>query len=163
MRVSALIGALTAVVLAGCAPVTSPDSKGQTAAFKNETAKAFVAGYSPVEVVVSRNNTDLTTPTACKIDSAKYKAQFTAPATVNLPAYSAGAVPAKLICELDGKQYASTFNPINLSKRSRNQSSIGVGILLCPICGLAMAASNSANGNERENDIYGFAELKLEL
>lgn len=161
---SKIISALSCVaLLASCASVEGPDSNGVEIAFKNETGKQFVAGLQPTKVELKRGEEDRKLPAQCSLDSANYSATFTAPAVVNIPAYSQNAVAATLTCERDGETYSETFQPENLSRKSRNSSAAAVGILLCPICGIGMAIGNSSNNNKREGDIFGFSEMILEI
>ncbi|MFY0618916.1 hypothetical protein [Shimia sp.] len=150
---------LLALALSACATVKGPSDKGITASFKNEPSTSFVAGYQPVNVRVSQEGKGL--EATCTIDSAKYSTEpFKTPATVNLPAYSQGAANVTLSCTYDGETMAKAFAPENLSKKARAGSAIGVAIL-CPICGVGVAAANS--GRNKENDIYGFTKLEIEL
>lgn len=158
-----VIGVVVAALLAACAPVATPDAPGQGVVFKSDASRSFVAGYAPVDVAITKNNTAVTTPVTCQIDSSKYATSVSAPATVSLPAYTQGAVPVRVVCTYEEKTYAATFEPVNLSKRARTESSIAVGVLLCPICGIAIAASNASNENERVNDLYGFEKFELKL
>ncbi len=149
---------LSLVAVAACAPVKGADEKGVTATFANENATAFVAGYQPVEVKVTKNGDSV--PANCEIRSSKYAAKFAAPATVNLPAYSKGAVNATLSCTTEEETKAVTYKPENLSKKARTGSAVGVAVL-CPICGLGVAAANASKS--KENEIFGFTKMELKL
>lgn len=149
---------LSLVAIAACSPVKGVDDKGVTATFANENAQAFVAGYQPVEVKVSKNGNSV--PANCEITSSKYSAKFAAPATVNLPAYSKGAVDATLSCTAEDVTKAVRYKPENLSKKARTGSAVGVAIL-CPICGLGVAAANASKS--KENEIFGFTKMELKL
>ena len=163
---SRILAALSlGVVLSACAAVEGPEKNGVSIAFKNDGAKAFVAGFQPVEVKIEQS-VDKDVEGQCRLDSSKYSASFTAPATVNIPAYSQGAVNATLSCEVDGQTHAATFKPVNLSKRARNNSSLAVGILVCPICGLGMAVGDAIASEEtgvKDGDIYGFIKMDLKI
>lgn len=150
--------ALPLVAVAACSPVKGPDEKGVTATFANENAQAFVAGYQPVEVSVTKNGNSV--PASCEITSPKYSAKFAAPATVNIPAYSKGAVNATLSCTAEDVTKAATFKPVNLSKKARTGSAVGVAVL-CPICGLGVAAANASKS--KDNEIFGFTKMELKL
>ena len=149
---------LSLVAVAACAPVKGADEKGVTATFAGENAQAFVAGYQPVEVKVTKSGDSV--PANCEITSSKYSAKFAAPATVNLPAYSKGAVNATLSCTTEDLTKAATFKPVNLSKKARTGSAVGVAVL-CPICGLGVAAANASKS--KENEIFGFNKMELKL
>ena len=144
--------------IAACAPVQGPDEKAVTSTFANQEAMAFVAGYQPVEVKVTKNGRSV--PASCEIKSPKYTASIDAPGTVNLPAYSKGAVNATLSCTSEDVTKAAVFKPENLSKKARTGSAVGVAIL-CPICGLGVAAANASKS--KENEIYGFTKMELKL
>lgn len=146
-------------MLSACAPVKGPEENGVSVAFKNDGAKEFVAGFQPVKVTIEQG-TDKEIAGQCKLHSSKYSASFAAPATVNVPAYSQGAVNATLSCDVEGEMHQVAFKPVNLSKRARNNSSLAVGLLLCPICGIGMAAGGAG---EKTGDIFGFFEMKLKL
>ena len=151
---------ISLVAVAACAPVKGADEKGVTATFTSESAKAFVAGFQPVEVTVSKNGKSI--PASCEITSPKYAASFAAPATVNIPAYSRSAVDAKLTCTSEDVTKAAIFKPVNLSKKARTGSAVGVAIL-CPICGLGVAAANASKANKKESDIFGFIKMELKI
>ncbi|MFD1160213.1 hypothetical protein [Roseovarius aestuarii] len=163
MRSFVIAGVVGSLVLAACAPVSGPEADGVGVAFKGEAGKAFVAGLQPVPVSLKKQGEDEKLAADCVLDSSKYTATFKAPATVNVPAYSEGAVAAKLSCTYEDQTYSKNFAPVNLSKRSRNQSATAVGVLLCPICGIGMAAGNSRNKNQRDGDIYGFLKMDIEI
>ena len=87
---------LAILALGACAPVAGPAANGVNATLKGESAQAFVAGYQPVKVTVTKDERSI--PASCNITSTKYSANFTAPATVNIPAYVKNAVDATLTC-----------------------------------------------------------------
>ena len=149
---------LALFALSACAPVAGPDADGVNATFANENAQSFVAGFQPVKVSVTKD--DRSIPASCRITSTKYSAAFTAPATVNIPAYSKGAVDATLTCNSEEGEKAAKFKPVNLSKKARTGSAVGVAVL-CPICGLGVAAANA--GKAKDNEIYGFTRMELKL
>lgn len=150
---------LAAVALSACAPVSGPAANGVNATMKNESAQVFLAGYQPVQVAVMKN--DRSIPASCTITSTKYSAAFTAPATVNIPAYiNRSAVDATLTCNSEEGTKAVKYKPQNLSQKARTGSAVGVAVL-CPICGAGVAVANSARS--KENDIYGFTKMELEL
>ena len=151
---------VSTVALIGCAPVKGIDEKGITAVFTNESAKSFVAGFQPAEVSVTRDGSDLMA--SCELTSSKYAAKFTTPAIVNIPAYSQGAVNAVLTCTDEGETKSATFAPLNLSKKARTDSAVGVA-LLCPICGIGYAAANAPQSGQKSDDIYGFNKIELEF
>lgn len=155
---AAVVLSLTALV--ACSPVQGVDKDGVTATFANESAQAFVAGMQPAKVTVTQNGNSV--PANCEITSTKYSAKFTSPETVNLPAYNKNAVSATLSCDYDGVSKSATFKPINLSKKARTGSAVGVAIL-CPICGIGVAAANASKTKKGENDIYGFDKMELKL
>lgn len=153
-------GALALAVLAACEPVKGPDADGITASFANESAKSFVAGYQPAKVTVTQNGKAV--DANCKVTSSKYStASFATPATVNLPAYSQGAVNATLTCTTEAETKSVAFKPKNLSQAARTGTTVGV-FILCPVCGLGVAAANAAQG-EKSSDVFGFTELKMEF
>lgn len=96
----------------------------------------------------------------CKVQSDGYSAKFQTPAIVNMPSFGTSTKPAKLTCEYDGKSYSQTYEPSNLSADSRTGNALAVGIILCPICGVGMAAANSS---PKSGDAYGFSVLKLKV
>lgn len=144
-------------LISGCAAVKEPDKKANTASFKGENGQAFVAGFQPanVSLIIGGKKVDAD----CTIDSTKFVAMVHAPGKVNLPAYSHGAVNALLTCEYEGTKHSGTFEPINLSKQARSESSVAIGILLCPICGVGMAVGNK----KKSGDIFGFSKMELKV
>ena len=147
------------MLITACAPVKGPAEDGVSAGFKDKASQNFVAGMQPSNVKVTRGEKRL--PAACKVTFSKYEtASFQAPAKVNLHAYSKDAVNATLTCSFEDETKSVTFESKNLSVAARTGSAIGV-ILLCPICGLGVAAANA--GTDKQNDIYGFTDLKLEF
>lgn len=149
---------LAILALTACTPVAGPDADGVSATFKDESAQAFVAGFQPVKVTVTKD--DKSIPANCQITSTKYSASFAAPATVNIPAYVQEPVEATLTCETEEGTKAARFKPVNLSKKARTGSAVGVAVL-CPICGVGVAAANA--GKSKENEIYGFTKMELEI
>lgn len=142
-----------------CTPVKGPADGAVSARYLNENSQNFVAGLNPANVKVVQG--DRSQEAVCKITSSKYETpSFQAPAKVNLPAYSQGAVNATLTCTIGEETKAVAFEPKNLSADARAGSAIGTA-LLCPICGLGVAAANAASN--KDSDIYGFTELKLEI
>ena len=158
VRVTSLFVAAI-IAVAGCAPVSGPQSGAAQADFKSESAKAFVAGFQPAKVSVREKNSEDDIPANCRIESAKFQVAFLAPGKVNLPAYSDGAVPITMTCTVESETYQMQMNPVNLSKRARTNSAVGVG-LLCPVCGLGVAAGSAG---EKAGDIYGFHKIELEI
>lgn len=157
---SMVVVVLALAGLAACEPVKGPDADGITASFASESAKAFVAGYQPVKVSVTRNDDEV--EANCKVTSSKYSTEsFAVPATVNLPAYSEGAVNVTLTCATEEGTNSVAFKPKNLSQEARNASAVGV-FLLCPVCGVGVAAANAAQ-SDKPNDVYGFTILKMKL
>ena len=153
------IGLACALAISACAPVKGPTDKGITASFKNEASKSFVAGYQPAATYVSDG--DKRIDAICSVESDKFKTEpFETPTKVNLPAYSNGAVNVTLTCSYGEETVSKTFAPENLSAKARTGSAVGVAIL-CPICGVGVAAANS--GRSKENDIYGFNKLEIKL
>ena len=97
-----------------------------TAVFAQGTGVAFGTirqdTNQPVEVTVTKSGDSV--PANCEIKSSKYTAKFSAPATVNIPAYSKGAVNATLSCTTEDVTKAATFKPVNLSKKARTGSAV---------------------------------------
>lgn len=161
---------ICSILLANCTPVSGPKDDATTVTFKSNKATEFVAGYQPVVVKITMKDSQDGLVADCKLDSSKYSASFTSPAKLNIPGYSKGAVNVELTCDYEGKKYAKTFAPVNLSQRARNNSAVAVGVLLCPICGVGMAVGNAAKKkkvdtqkNETAGEIYGFTKLVLQI
>ena len=159
MKIRLIALMLAGLVVVGCSPVSSPQSGSPIARFKSESAKAFVAGFQPADVYLRKDGSNAKLSAQCTINSSKYNVSFQSPGKVNLPAYSEGAVNITLSCTHEGETYSKVFEPVNLSRRARSNSAIGVAIL-CPICGIGMAAGNPG---EKVGDIFGFFELGLEI
>jgi hypothetical protein len=162
--------AIGLLFLTNCSPVSGAKDGATKVAFKSEEATGFVAGYQPVDIEVTKKNSEKSLLASCKLDSSKYSASFTTPAKVNIPGYSRGAVNVNVTCNYEGEEYSKSFAPVNLSKRARSNSAVAVGVLLCPICGVGMAVGNAAKkkkvdtkDNQTIGDIYGFTKLKLEI
>jgi hypothetical protein len=151
---------LSCVAITACAPTKGADEKGTTVVFANEGAKAFVAGYQPVQITVRNNGRNIRAN--CELKSSKFSANFTAPKVLNIPAYSQGAVNATLTCATADVTNSATFAPSNLSKKARASSAVGTA-LLCPICGIGVAIANSSKTKNAKNDIFGFDVMELEL
>lgn len=151
---------ISTIALIGCSPVQGIDSNGVTTTFASESAKSFVAGFQPADVTVTRNGEDVAA--ACDLTYSNYSANFEAPATVNIPAYSQGAVNVVLTCISDGETKSATYAPQNLSQKARTDSAVGVA-LLCPICGVGYAAANAGQNGQKDDDIYGFRKIELKF
>ncbi|MEM8554316.1 MAG: hypothetical protein AAGF71_05750 [Pseudomonadota bacterium] len=159
MKYRGLVGIVSLVgLVAGCSTVKGPSSQGVTAEFASPEASAFVAGFQPSKINVTKDG--VTIPASCSIASEKFSVAFQAPNTVNLPAYSQGSVPVTLTCTYGEASQSMGVAPINLSKRARTNSAVGVA-LLCPICGIGVAAANA--GSNKTNDIFGFADMDMEF
>lgn len=150
-------------LLLGCSSTSNPDPKGTNVEFTGNQGKEFVASLNPTKVSLQRKGEKKKLAANCELTSSKYTASFTTPATVNIPAYSQGAVNATLTCNYNGETYSQIYAPTNLSRKSRNNSAAAVGILLCPICGIGMALGNASKKADRTGDVFGFTELKLEI
>ncbi|WP_412553230.1 hypothetical protein [Shimia sp. MIT1388] len=77
---------------------------------------------------------------------------------MNLPAYSKGAQNVTLSCTYEEQKKAVTVSPENLSAKACAGSAIGVA-LLCPICGVGVAAAGAAKN--KDSYISGFVQLDL--
>ncbi|MFN3208798.1 MAG: hypothetical protein ACE369_07315 [Roseovarius sp.] len=94
----------------------------------------------------------------CELQAEGYAAAFEAPATVNMPSFGRDTGPVKLTCTRNGKSYSQTYKRVNLSQGGRTGTALAVGILLCPICGTAVAVGNSG---DKVGDVYGFDSMEL--
>ncbi|MEO1137983.1 MAG: hypothetical protein AAFW87_00870 [Pseudomonadota bacterium] len=96
----------------------------------------------------------------CKIASKGYAAEFRTPTTVNLPSFGRETPPITMTCAYNDKTFTETFKAENLSKSSRTGGAFAVGVLLCPVCGVAAGVAGSG---DKLGDAYGFAELEMSL
>ncbi|MEO0667074.1 MAG: hypothetical protein AAFZ99_04105 [Pseudomonadota bacterium] len=163
--------AIACVLMAGC---TVPTSEVSSVSFNGEEGKQFLAANVPVKVEITRitdvNNTAASYGNApkksidgqCTIREERYSVTMAVPGTVNLPAYSNGAKPLDVACTYAGGEIRQRIEPINLSRKARQNSNVGLA-LLCPICGLGSAVAGSAQGPNRGGDIFGFDAIELEL
>ena len=97
-------------------------------------------------------------PAECSIVSQGFSTRVTAPATVNMPSFGRDTPPATVTCQYNDETYSKTFKARNLSNGSRTGSSLVVGILLCPICGVAAGIAGSG---DKVGDAYGFDDLTI--
>ncbi len=96
----------------------------------------------------------------CTLDGNGYHAEFTAPAVVNMPSFGSSTQSVKVSCEYNGETITRKFKPINLSSSSRTGAAVAVGVLLCPICGAAVAVNN---GGAKQGDAYGFENIVVKM
>ena len=96
----------------------------------------------------------------CKLASNGYSASFETPAVVSMPSFGRTTSPAKLTCTYNDKAFNKTYKAANLSQSKRTGNALGVGVVLCPICGVVMAVGNSG---EKEGDAFGFEPMILEV
>jgi hypothetical protein len=152
-----LLGVVLSLSVAACTTVEGPSDKAISVSFKNQAGSSYLAGYNPVPVRAAVGQKSV--PAIYQITSANYESpSFQSPAKVNLPAYSSGAQKITLSCTYEEETKAITVSPENLSAKARAGSAIGVA-LLCPICGVGVAAAGAAKN--KDNDIYGFVQLDL--
>lgn len=125
-----------------------------------------VVGFRAASVTtVINGNADLrsgTEPSSvksdCRLTSRGYAASFRTPATVNLPSFGRDTPPVTLSCTYNDEDVTKSFKAENLSKSSRTGTALGVGVLLCPVCGVAAGIAGS---NDKVGDAYGFSALQL--
>lgn len=159
MKKITLSATVIALVAAACAPVDNKTDGGVSVSLIGKDATAYKVGDNQARVVTRRSDNENSIPADCKITSSKFEtASFRTPVKVNLPAYSQGAVPLTLTCTYNGETQTAEYQPDNLSAAARAGSAFGVA-LLCPICGLGVAAANV--GRERSNDIYGYQTILM--
>ncbi len=152
-----LIGVALSLSVAACSTVEGPSDKAISVSFKNQAGSSYLAGYNPVPVRAAVGKKSV--PAICQITSANFESpSFKSPAKVNLPAYSKGAQNVTLSCTYEEETKTVTVAPENLSAKARAGSAIGVA-LLCPICGVGVAAAGAAKN--KDSDIYGFVQLDL--
>lgn len=75
-----------------------------------------------------------------------------------MPSFGRETGPAKLTCTYNDETRSETYKPVNLSQGSRRGAALAVGVILCPICGTAMAVGNSG---DKLGDAYGFDEMEM--
>lgn len=156
MALSAGVAALT---LAACSPVNNRQSGAVPFSYLTLEATAFVAGENQAQVTVRNAENENSIKATCRVKSKKFETEsFQAPVKVSLPAYSQGAVPVTMTCTYGDQSQTVRYQPKNLSASARAGSAVGVA-LLCPICGLGVAAVNV--GRDKSNDIYGFDTLEM--
>lgn len=152
-----LLGVALSLSVAACTTVEGPSDKAISVSFKNQAGSSYLAGYNPVPVRAAVGKKSV--PAICQITSANFESpSFKSPAKVNLPAYSSGAQKVTLSCTYEEETKSVTVSPENLSAKARAGSAIGVA-LLCPICGVGVAAAGAAKN--KDSDIYGFIQLDL--
>ncbi|WP_299376312.1 hypothetical protein [uncultured Tateyamaria sp.] len=162
---------LAAVVLAvGC---TEQTSTTQSVSFTDASGTQFLAANVPVRVSLNRsagdnaiyaeNGNDIESVDGqCTIREKRYTVTVAVPGTVSLPAYLQGAQPIDVTCTYGDGKISQRFQPVNLSRKQRQNSNVGLTIL-CPICGLGSAVAGSAKGPNREGDVFGFDAIALDL
>lgn len=150
----------------------TPSGDAVNVTFTDKAKAKAVLGFSAASVYVgpskisgggsgsSSQGNSKTVKAECKIIGDGYSAEFTSPAIVNMPSMGRETPPVDLICTYSDKEYKKTFEAINLSKSSRDGAALVVGVILCPICGVATAI---ANGGAKDGDAYGFDTMFLEI
>ncbi|MEM8775351.1 MAG: hypothetical protein AAGF53_09970 [Pseudomonadota bacterium] len=145
-----------------------PNTEAVSVEFNDKSAAEKIVGFRAVPVGLVDEGSDPFSSGSepenlaaeCSIVSQGYSARVTAPATVNMPSFGRDTPPATVSCEYQGKTYSETFKARNLSKGSRTGSSLAVGILLCPICGVAAGIAGSG---DKVGDAYGFEDLTVSV
>lgn len=96
----------------------------------------------------------------CRIKSKGYSVAFRTPERINLPSFGRETPPLDMTCKYKDKTFSEKMYPQNLSKNSRTSNSITVGILLCPVCGVAAGVAGSS---DKTTDAYGFDMIEMKL
>ncbi|MEO1137981.1 MAG: hypothetical protein AAFW87_00860 [Pseudomonadota bacterium] len=140
--------------------------------FNDRAIAQSVVGFRAINVWITKDDNqfqgsassssgaDPTVEAECTIKAKGYSAKFTSPAVVNMPSFGKETTSAKLNCNYAGTTISETLQPKNLSQGSRTGNAIAVGVLLCPVCGTAMAVGGAA---EKDGDVYGFEDKTLKL
>jgi len=151
---------IAALALSACSPVSNGQAGAVPFSYSTPDATAFVAGENQAQVTVRNAGNQNSIKATCQIKSEKFETEpFLAPTKVTLPAYIQGsAVPVTMTCTYGDESKTEPYAPKNLSSSARAGSAIGVA-LLCPICGLGVAAANA--GRDKSNDIFGFDKLEM--
>lgn len=147
----------------GCATTSDtllvPKTEAGSVIFTTKSAADGILGYEAVEVTVKQDGNDLT-DVACTLDGSGYSAEFTAPATLNLPSYGPETKPVRLSCAAADGAYQQVFPVKNLSAEKRTSNAVATGILLSPLVGGAMAASANQT---KAGDAFGYGDLALKI
>jgi len=161
---------LTCLILAGC---EAPTNSASSVSFTDDSGTQFLAAQVPVSVQLLGPGDPNSTYTEygngkekvdgkCTIREDRYTVSLTVPGKVNIPAYSQGARPIAVSCTYDGREINKTLQPVNLSRKARQNTNVGLA-LLCPVCGLGSAMAGSGQGPNRSGDIYGFDRIVLDI
>ncbi|WP_049641258.1 hypothetical protein [Candidatus Rhodobacter oscarellae] len=139
--------------------ILAPESEATNITLRSGQSRDAILGFRATEVVVTSNKEELEA-VPCRIDGTEFFAEFTAPATVNLPSYGPDSKSIRLSCEVEGQKAEKVIAAENLSAAARQGNSVATAVLLSPIVGVAMAASA---GKHKDGDAYGYKDIKLEL
>jgi len=178
MNIRALVLGCAFFALAACSGGSDPEvqkekhlkAKGTAinVEFNDKNQASAVIGFraTPVRTVITSsdqtgNGKNLKNVSAsCKLVGDGYAATVTTPASVNLPSFGKDMKPLVVSCTYKDKVFSETLPAVNLSKGSRDGAAVAVGVVLCPICGVATAV---ANGGERGSDVFGFGDIQLNV
>lgn len=139
---------------------TDPEQAQAVVGFRSATVIAGTKSSEPGNASRSQQATLDRVKADCTIKGDGYGATFVSPSFVNMPSFGPDTKPVTLSCTYEGKTTSKEIAPVNLSAASRDGNALVVGIVLCPICGLAVAAGNKS---DKVGDAYGFELMELEL
>lgn len=181
MQPKVFLGGAALALLSACAtesdPVVenrkflTPSEKAVNVVFTSKEQAEAVIGFRSTTVIAgtreadtsgsrTRNSTLDRVKADCKIVGDGYSATLVTPSFVNMPSFGPDTKPVKMTCTYDGNSKTQEYKAVNLSAGSRDSATLAVGIVLCPICGVAAAV---ANNDDKAGDAYGFDLMELEF
>ena len=182
MKIKTILGSCVVFYLAACGGTPDPEAekekflkasgKAVNVEFNNKKQAEAVLGFRATSVNAgpslkhaggsgsSQQGSSENVKAACKLKGDGYTAVFETPAMVNMPSFGRSMEPVEVTCTYKDKEFSETFEAINLSSSSRDGTAMAVGVVLCPICGVAVAV---ANGGDKVGDVFGFDEINVNV
>jgi len=142
--------------------------------FTNRSATKSVLGFRAINVMLTSgdqqfqgsaiSSADAGGPIEganCTIKGDGYSASFDTPAIVNMPSFGKETTSATITCTYDDdKTVTERVSPVNLSQKARTSGAVAVGLVLCTVCGVAMAAGGAG---DKTGDAFGFQDINLKV